>query len=63
MISKRPLRIILTGFSGSGKTEVARLVAERLAEAMLEKFGGDHIDETKRSYQGYLNTIGPRGKE
>ena len=31
-----------------------------LAEAMLEKFGGDHIDETKRNYQGYLNTIGPR---
>jgi 3-dehydroquinate synthase len=27
---KRPLRIILTGFSGTGKTEVARLVAERL---------------------------------
>jgi 3-dehydroquinate synthase len=27
---KRPLRIILTGFSGTGKTEVARLVAARL---------------------------------
>jgi hypothetical protein len=27
---------------------------------MLEKFGGDHIDETKRNYQGYFNTIGPR---
>lgn len=27
---KRPLRIILTGFSGTGKTEVARLVAVRL---------------------------------
>ena len=31
-----------------------------LVEAMLEKFGGDHIDETKWNYQGYLNTIGPR---
>jgi len=30
---------------------------------MLEKFGGDHIDETKRNYQGYLRTIGPRRKE
>ena len=39
------------------------MVAIVLAEAMLEKFGGDHIDETKRNYQGYLNTIGPRGKE
>jgi len=28
--SGRPQRIILTGFSGTGKTEVARLVAERL---------------------------------
>jgi chorismate synthase len=36
------------------------MVAIVLAEAMLEKFGGDHIDETKRNYQGYLNTIGPR---
>jgi len=27
---KRPQRIILTGFSGTGKTEVARLIAERL---------------------------------
>jgi chorismate synthase len=34
-----------------------------LVEAMREKFGGDHIDETKRNYQGYLNTIGPRRKE
>ncbi|GAG44866.1 unnamed protein product, partial [marine sediment metagenome] len=27
---KRAQRIILTGFSGTGKTEVARLIAERL---------------------------------
>jgi len=39
------------------------MVAIVLAAAMLEKFGGDHIDETKRNYQGYLKTIGPRGKE
>ena len=39
------------------------MVAIVLAEAMLEKFGGDHIEETKRNYQGHLNTIGPRGKE
>jgi len=36
------------------------MVAIVLTEAMREKFGGDHIDETKRNYQGYLNTIGPR---
>jgi chorismate synthase len=39
------------------------MVAIVLAEAMLEKFGGDHIEETKRNYQGYLKTIGPRGKK
>jgi chorismate synthase len=39
------------------------MVAIVLAEAMLDKFGGDHIDETKRNYQGYLKTIGPRRKK
>jgi len=39
------------------------MVAIVLTEAMLEKFGGDHMDETKRNYQAYLKTIGPRGKE
>lgn len=39
------------------------MVAIVLAEAMLQKFGGDHIDETKRNYQGYLKTISPRREE
>jgi chorismate synthase len=39
------------------------MVAIVLTDAMLEKFGGDHIDETKRNYQGYLKTVGPRRKE
>jgi chorismate synthase len=34
-----------------------------LAEAMLEKFGGDHIDETEHNWATYLSTIGPRKKE
>src|SRR3989304_1297280 len=33
MISKRPSRIVLTGFSGSGKSLVAPIVAERLGWA------------------------------
>ena len=37
------------------------LVAIVLAEATLEKFGGDHIEETLRNYRAYLETIGPRG--
>ena len=35
------------------------MVAIVLAEAMLEKFGGDHIDETLLNFTNYLSTIGP----
>mgnify|MGYP001396421299 FL=1 len=31
-----------------------------LAQAFLEKFGGDHISETVRNYRGYLATVGPK---
>ena len=36
------------------------MVALALAEAMLEKFGGDHIEETKRNWRAYMATTGPR---
>jgi chorismate synthase len=39
------------------------MVAIVLAEAMLQKFGGDHIEETRRNYDAYMKTIGPRGKQ
>jgi chorismate synthase len=39
------------------------MVAIVLTEAMLEKFGGDHIDETEHNWAAYLATIGPKGKE
>lgn len=39
------------------------MVAACLADAMLEKFGGDHIEETLRNYRSYLATTGPRGLE
>ncbi len=39
------------------------LVAMVIAGACLEKFGGDHIEETLRNYRAYLETIGPRGGE
>ena len=29
-----------------------------LAEAFLEKFGGDHLSETMRNYHGYIATVG-----
>lgn len=38
------------------------MVAIALADAFLEKFGGDHIEETKRNWRGYLATVGPRGQ-
>ena len=36
------------------------MVALVLADAFVEKFGGDSIPETRRNYQGYLKTVGPR---
>ena len=36
------------------------MVAVILAGAALEKFGGDHIDETRRNYRAYVETVGPR---
>lgn len=37
------------------------MVAIVLADAMLEKFGGDNLKETQRNYKAYMQTIGPRG--
>ena len=37
------------------------MVAVCLAEGMLEKFGGDHMEETLRNYRSYRATLGPRG--
>ena len=37
------------------------MVALVLAEAMLEKFGGDHIEETRRNWRAYMASTGPRG--
>ena len=39
------------------------MVAVTLADAMLEKFGGDHIDETRRNWSAYLKTAGPRARQ
>jgi chorismate synthase len=38
------------------------MVAIVLADALLEKFGGDHLSETLRNYRAYMQTIGPRGE-
>jgi chorismate synthase len=39
------------------------MVALVLAEAFMEKFGGDSISETRRrNYEGYIKTVGPRIK-
>src|SRR2546422_9853057 len=36
------------------------MVAIVLGRAVLEKVGGDSLDETKRNYDAYEKTIGPR---
>jgi chorismate synthase len=38
------------------------MVAIVLAGAMLEKFGGDSMAETRRNFEAYTKTIGPRGE-
>jgi chorismate synthase len=37
------------------------MVAIVLADAALEKFGGDNLKETLRNFEAYQRTIGPRG--
>ena len=36
------------------------MVAIVLAEAMLEKFGGDHVAEILRNFEAFVATVGPR---
>jgi len=36
------------------------MVMITLVDAFLDKFGGDHIDETKRNYVSYLASLGPK---
>ncbi|MCS5666358.1 MAG: chorismate synthase, partial [Dehalococcoidia bacterium] len=36
------------------------MVALVLADAFMEKFGGDSIPETRRNFDGYVKTVGPR---
>jgi len=33
------------------------MVAIVLAQAFLEKFGGDSLEETRRNYQGYMDQV------
>ncbi len=36
------------------------MVAIVLADAILEKFGGDHVEELRRNLDGFMATVGPR---
>jgi chorismate synthase len=37
------------------------MVALVLADVLMEKFGGDSVEETRRNHRAYLETVGPRG--
>jgi chorismate synthase len=39
------------------------MVALALADAMLEKFGGDSLGEMRRNYQAYVASLGSRWTE
>ena len=36
------------------------MVALVLSDAFMEKFGGDSIPETRRTFEDYMTTVGPR---
>ena len=36
------------------------MVALVLADSFMEKFGGDSVEETRKNYLNYLDTVGPR---
>ncbi len=36
------------------------MVAIVLADAVLQKFGGDHVDEIRRNFESFVATVGPR---
>ena len=36
------------------------MVALVVADAFMEKFGGDSVPETRRNFEGYVKTVGPR---
>ena len=38
------------------------MVALVVADSFMEKFGGDSVEETRRNYDAYQNTVGPRGR-
>jgi|SRR5579875_417479 len=46
----------------AGGVVAEAMVAIVLANAFLEKFGGDHLRETRRAYRAYLADIGPRAE-
>jgi chorismate synthase len=39
------------------------MLAIALAEAWLEKFGGDSLVEVRRNYEGYLAALAPHAAE
>jgi chorismate synthase len=45
----------------AGGVVVEAMLALVLADAMLEKFGGDTLQEARRNHDAYLQTLAPRG--
>jgi chorismate synthase len=43
-----------------GSVVMEAMVALVLADAVLEKFGGDSVTETRRNLQGYLDALSIR---
>ena len=61
IITKKPVKAAIERYDTCA-VQAAGVVAEsvvayELSNAMLEKFGGDSINETKRNYSGYLRSL------
>ena len=50
-------QFVIENRGGAGGTIGEAMVAIVLASAMLEKFGGDSLPETKRNFDGYIDQV------
>ena len=51
------LKQFITDGRGAAGVIGEAMVAIVLAQAFLEKFGGDSLDETRRNFEGYLEQV------
>ena len=56
-VRMQPLKAVVVSSSPAMLGVIVTVVALVLAQAFLEKFGGDSLAETERNYEGYLEQV------